>query len=928
MTEHPAGARWWRFDFHAHTPASVDYGKGKDQRELKKRSPREWLLDFMRAKIDCVAITDHNSGEWIDSLKKAHTELKLSPGDVFHPLVLFPGVEISVNGGIHLLAILDPRRTTADITSLLNVVGFPRGEHGNTNSCTTESLQVVSRKIREFGGLAIPAHVDLRGGLFREMRGSTLRQFLDDGHVDAIELIDPDYEKPDTYKESRLNLASVVGTDSHHPAGAGSSTFPGSRFTWVKMGQPSFDGLRLALLDSQPLSIRRSDSPAGDPNQEPKLTIKRIEIRHGRHMGRIKSAVADFSPWLSTIIGGRGTGKSTLVEMVRLAMRRETDLPDSLRSDFQRLTSFPNDRPEHDATAAAPSAGICITLSKDDAKFRIRWSPEGTETGIEERTDKGWKPGLGQISSRFPVRILSQKEVFALATDSDALLRIIDEADEVVRCKWNEKRTEAETEFLSLRSQARAVASRLADRPRLEGELADLERQIAVFEEGGHRDLLHRYQRFRRQHQLLMERKEELATNVGAIRRALDEVQPSDFPTDDFADEPEGTTLIAEAVRRQNEVEVALSQQADDLEEFRENWFSDVTKSQWNENREVAVQAYDELVKRLTAEGIPDPGAYAVLLQGRSVLLQKLAALDALDQEKTRLANEARRVLDALASDRGELTKARRRFVAAVLGNNPHVKIEVVPFGSGASAAEGSFRDAIARQDGRLATEIRLEEKGSKRGVLVELFAGVPERGTARTTTIAERLHRLKSDFGECHLHGDGSPVPKRLRTHLQRLKPEQMDRFWLWWPADGLRVRYKRATTGEFVSLDQGSPGQKSAAILAFLLAHGDQPIILDQPEDDLDNHLIYDLVVEQIRENKRRRQVIVVTHNPNIVVNGDAEAVVAMDHEDGECVVATDSTGCLQDPGVRAEVCRVMEGGRKAFEDRYRRLKEGFSA
>ena len=82
--------------------------------------------------------------------------------------------------------------------------------------------------------------------------------------------------------------------------------------------------------------------------------------------------------------------------------------------------------------------------------------------------------------------------------------------------------------------------------------------------------------------------------------------------------------------------------------------------------------------------------------------------------------------------------------------------------------------------------------------------------------------------------------------------------------------------------------------------------------------------MIVRQIRENKRQRQVIVATHNPNIVVNGDAEMVIAMDHRGGQCIILEEGTGCLQDHGVREEVCRVMEGGRKAFEARYKRLLE----
>lgn len=102
--------------------------------------------------------------------------------------------------------------------------------------------------------------------------------------------------------------------------------------------------------------------------------------------------------------------------------------------------------------------------------------------------------------------------------------------------------------------------------------------------------------------------------------------------------------------------------------------------------------------------------------------------------------------------------------------------------------------------------------------------------------------------------------------------------------------------------------------------MAFGDEPLILDQPEDDLDNHLIYSLIVKQIRANKLRRQLIVVTHNPNVVVNGDAEMVHAFDYRGGQCRVV--QRGALQERALRAEVCRVMEGGHEAFARRWARL------
>ena len=141
------------------------------------------------------------------------------------------------------------------------------------------------------------------------------------------------------------------------------------------------------------------------------------------------------------------------------------------------------------------------------------------------------------------------------------------------------------------------------------------------------------------------------------------------------------------------------------------------------------------------------------------------------------------------------------------------------------------------------------------------------------------------------------------------------------WWPQDLLRVKYSRnPQDGRFDNLEKGSAGQKAAAILAFLLSYGNEPLIIDQPEDDLDNALIYDLVVKQIKENKIRRQLFIVTHNPNIVVNGDAELVHVLKYKNGQ--VQIEQQGGLEDAAIRAEICTIMEGGREALEKRYKRM------
>ena len=133
---------------------------------------------------------------------------------------------------------------------------------------------------------------------------------------------------------------------------------------------------------------------------------------------------------------------------------------------------------------------------------------------------------------------------------------------------------------------------------------------------------------------------------------------------------------------------------------------------------------------------------------------------------------------------------------------------------------------------------------------------------------------------------------------------------------------------SAEWRTLDDLSTGQKATAILLLLLLRSDAPLIVDQPEDDLDNRFITEGIVPKMREEKRQRQFIFSTHNANIPVLGDAELIVGMtaagEASSGQARIAKEHMGSIDDPKVRRLVEEVLEGGRTAFE--LRRLKYGF--
>ena len=291
----------------------------------------------MEAGIDCVAVTDHNSGAWIDTLKGAYERMRTeaedgSAPDGFRELTLFPGVELSVHGGFHLLAILGPEAGTGDIDTLLGQVDYD-GTKGDSDGVTRKGAAVTVSEVLEFGGIAIPAHVDGPKGLLElrddepqslRLDANTVRQVLAEPCILAMEVVDRSKPKHTIYNESGLSWSEVLGSDCHNFRG---THVPGSRYTWVKMERPSLDGLRLALLDGQGLSIRRSDDPeAFDPYTPPPHCIEAIEVKDARYMGRERSARLAFSPWLNALVGGRGTGKSTVIHALRLASSRGQDL--------------------------------------------------------------------------------------------------------------------------------------------------------------------------------------------------------------------------------------------------------------------------------------------------------------------------------------------------------------------------------------------------------------------------------------------------------------------------------------------------------------------------------------------------------------------------------------------------------------------------
>jgi ABC-type enterochelin transport system ATPase subunit/PHP family Zn ribbon phosphoesterase len=907
------GSRWWRFDFHSHSPASSDYGKGEHQAQLRSRTPRQWLLDQMAAGIDCATITDHNTGVWIDQLQKALSELSTERPAGFRPVILFPGVEISVNGGIHVLAILSPGKTTADVDSLLGAVGYS-GTKGSSDAVTSKSFAEVVSEVARAGGLAIPAHADQPDGLFR-LVGQTLAHALRCREIIAMEIGNTRPKRPALYESEGIRWAEIAGSDSHHPSGDPGQRFPGSTFTWVKMGSPSLEGLRLALLDGI-LSLRRSDLYLADPNERGSLAIESIEVNDARYVGRARPFTMQFNPWLNAVIGGRGTGKSTLLEFLRMTLRRDREVPTDLQAEFEKYRSTYLTR--NDPGLLTDQAIIRVVYRKNGSRFRIQWSPTMNIDPIQEEDGGAWKLAEGDVSQRFPVRLYSQKQVFHLAKEPLALLGIVDEAPEVDRHSWDQEWLAEQTRFLSLRARARELEPSSEEDSRLRGELDDVIRKIGVFEESHHADVLKTFQSRTRQQKAIDTWEEGWAAGGDQLRSSVPQIVPE--PLTSQALDPTSKvdqdllSRAAATVEVLGEIGQDVNRLAARVDSALADWGKAKGASPWKTAVDAAVTSYESLVARLANEGVTDPRGYGDLVLRRHAIELGLANLAEHKEQAAALREQAEDSLIRLREVRRTLTQRRHEFLAGVLRDNKYVSIRVLPYRA-KETVEGELRALLHREDGSFERDIGSPNTD---GLLGSLYVGDEE-----PASIEHALAAMKSSIGRV-ARGEVKPADlrdARFATHVGRLQPEALDRIETWYPEDSLDVQYSSTSDGErFRSIEEASPGQKTAALLAFLLSYGEEPLLLDQPEDDLDNHLIYALIVTQIREAKSRRQIVVVTHNANIVVNGDAELVVALEVQGGETHLECE--GSLQQVAVRDTICSVLEGGRDALEQRYRRI------
>ncbi|MFT5195351.1 MAG: putative metal-dependent phosphoesterase TrpH [Cellvibrionaceae bacterium] len=895
------GARFYRIDLHNHTPADRSF-HCRNFSLITEQEKETFAREYVRfAKeeqgLDIIGVTDHNTIEWTGLIQKAGREIGLA---------VLPGVELGANEGkrqVHYLALFGPETKPAEIDHFISSVGLTpknRFDHSGHPRLTKNSCTDLTQKITTaddgLPGIAIAAHVTRKNGLLHELEGESRVMAWEDPNLIAIEIpgsksrLKGFNKQLITGKMDAYGNRSIACLNSSDGRGIGQTDTKerksigenGCRVRLSHTGVNMISALRHAFIDHD--SRIRLD---GDHVDEKYAKIIGVTVENGFLSGRepAEPFMVHLNQNLNTVIGGRGTGKSSLLEALRFVF------------DVEGKTA---------QTRGQSQQAIGVTLP---AGARVKaWYETAEGMMFEIRRDVGKPPQVfaaesGQqidippknlIPDGLPLEIYGQKEVYEIANDIEFQLNLL---DSYIAEPLREIRREESDLTRQLEANAQQMMwldDEMADHEQSLADLPAIKLEIQRLEKDATLDQLQHKKGLEQEKVVLSQLEAEIENRLAQLnsvslklkKDGLESAEP--FPASRQSLANIDKLIEKTRVQLQQQIGATWEQAADE----RTAWQADYNQSE---------QGYRELLKQhgnsLSIERYFD-------LQEKQTALETLAGQQSERHKSLNLLKEARQtLLDQLNELRQERLFEIRQQKAADLNQllTGTVRVELTRDGNQERYAEfliDLFKRHNARVNKKVVDSIVAAKKSPP-----ELAQAI----RAEAALLDETLSPLEHLFG----------VSEAYRKRLIQIDEAGLFELELFDVPDRPDIQLRVGEVYRSLTPPAGvaglSTGQKCTAILSLILVERNTPLIIDQPEDDLDNAFIFSEIVQTLRREKERRQFIIATHNANIPVSGDAELIMLMkaDAQHGwiECA------GSIDDPAIREPVENILEGGREAF-------------
>ncbi|MEQ1619508.1 MAG: TrlF family AAA-like ATPase [Terricaulis sp.] len=977
-----SGSRWHRWEPHVHAPGTIlnDQFKGADAWE-KYLSKIEAASPTIRA----LGITDYYTTDTYEKVLAA----KDKDGRLPHCDLIFPNVEMRLGIGtvkgrwanVHLLVSPEDPDHLSELRRLLGRLSF--SAHNDTFNCTKDDLIKLGQKaepqLSADTALAAGATqfkvtfqqlidvysasewaqtnilIAVAGGEtdgtsgVREAADATLRQEVEKfAHVIfASSASQRDFwlgrraATPAVLRERYGGLKPCLhGSDGHdHDTTA---VPDGDRYSWIK-GAVAFDTLRQAVIDP---AGRAFVGVAPPFRAAPSQVIAGIRIQQAPWA---QTPTLALNPGLVAIIGARGSGKTALADAIAAGC---------------------------DATSQRLNSASFLVRARDllgDGAVRLDWA-EGDPSErrlVEPTTDPSIYPRARYLSQKFVEELCSAQKM------TDDLLREIERVIFEAHSSAERDGTVDFDELLDLRAtrlrQARereedAIAI-LSDRVGLEREK---EAQVAALKTQVEqkKQLIAGYIKDR--DKLVSKGSEERVARLGVLTTAAEKVRSY---LRFYANQEQSLLALQDDVVdfRQNRAPETLRRTRDTYATSGldgEEWSPFLLKHTGNVDSALAGKLNKARTDAKTWRGAaPAPQVdhqASFIPESENVSEASLGLLDAEIERLQRMINVdkdtatryqtiSRRIseenghlerLTATLADCTQATERARQLQAdresaylrvfeAVVAEENVLRDLYRPLMDRLQRAEGSLHK-LSFSVSRHADVQQWAKEGE---ALFDLRRQGPFKGRGTLEEWANEALRRAWEHGDAAAVGDAMKVFRHdNQTALLSLanvpKTQQADyRGWLRrfakWLFGTSHIVIRYSIDYEGVDIRKLSPGTRGIVLLLLYLAlddADDRPLIIDQPEENLDPKSIFDELVGLFIAAKDRRQVIMVTHNANLVVNTDADQVIVASagvHPPGELPPITYLSGGLESAEIRKHVCDILEGGEDAFKERARRLR-----
>lgn len=333
---------------------------------------------------------------------------------------------------------------------------------------------------------------------------------------------------------------------------------------------------------------------------------------------------------------------------------------------------------------------------------------------------------------------------------------------------------------------------------------------------------------------------------------------------------------------------------------------NELESSELKSRLDFAFLEYDKSLENLEGFNIDD---YKEIESKRQGFIRELQDLEILKPLEEKLIADIRSYLFLLNSQRNELFNLRKEVIEDVENKAENIGLTIHPMSHG-NRWLAQLRKNLGRED-----RFGIEFETLKSWLYPDNKLDLEKWGYWCEFLLINDRTRIKEIMknNERELF-----VDKFGKMWDDRYQEKTLSSIFVIQPEDRIQINIKM--NNDEIGIHDGSPGQKCAAILAFIMNQGTKPLIIDQPEDDLDNSLILDLIVKNVSKMKHSRQIIIVTHNPNIPVLGDAEGIIILDRNpDGKVIFKFGKkTGCIEEKKIKEGICDIMEGGFEAFKKR----------